>query len=157
MKRKCVWKKKNHLSPLTWTRIRERCTGVTHSSLHFFWVKSYPSCQCRGCSLDLQMLFLMLPAWSVGERFGRSSLNAYWGIPVRRAQVMTAVQPAAAQTCRPLATSLRRRDVGISLMNRGAVMLLTSHRDARQRQRWRRRHHLTGRSATETGRREALI
>lgn len=63
---------------------------------------------------------------------------------------MTVVQPAAAQTCRPLATSLRRRDGGISLMSRDAVMLLTSQRDAQQR------HHLTGRSATKTGRREAL-
>lgn len=25
-------------------------------------VKSYPSCQCRSCSLDLEMLFQMLPA-----------------------------------------------------------------------------------------------
>lgn len=56
--------------------------------------------------------------------------------------------------CTNVSASLRRRDGGISLMSRDAVMLLTSQRDARQR---RRRHHLTGRSATKTRRREAII
>lgn len=92
------------------SKTRTTRAGVTHSPLHVFSVKSYPSCQCRSCSLDLETLPPMLLAGSLGQLSGRSSLNAYWGIPVRRAQVMTAVQPAAAR--KTWKTSVGRRRHG---------------------------------------------